>query len=218
MEKQNKPGNGAGQKLAQTAADDNRRGEPADAVTSVSRRRDLVLVALFAALSGVLAHVQIPLPFTPVPVTGQTLAPMLTGLLLGPRLGAWSQLVYLFIGLAGAPVFAGGTAGPGEFLGPTGGYLLGLVPGAWITGLLAQSYWNRREGRVLRFGVAAALGGVLTIYATGVPWLAYSLNLPFSGAISLGALPFLLGDSLKVIAAAVLAHRLVEALPSLRSA
>lgn len=168
------------------------------------------MAGLFAALSGVLAQLHIPLPFTPVPITLQTLAPMLAGLLLGPRYGALSQVVYLALGLAGAPVFAGGQGGPGVLLGPTGGYLLGHILGAWLTGRLAAGSWGRRFPR---YAVAAAVGGIMGIYAVGVPWLAVILDLPAGAALAAGALPFLPGDIIKVAAAALLAHRLAHALP-----
>lgn len=176
-------------------------------MTPLSR---LIMTGLFAALSGVLAQLHIPLPFTPVPVTLQTLAPMLAGLLLGPRHGALSQVVYLALGLAGAPVFAGGQGGPGVLLGPTGGYLLGHVAGAWLTGRLATAPWGRP---LPRYGAAAAVGGIGGIYAIGVPWLAVVLDLPAGAALAAGALPFLPGDLIKVAAAALLAQRLAHALP-----
>lgn len=181
----------------------------------MSRLTSLLLTALFAALSGVLAQVHIPLPFTPVPVTLQTAAPMLAGLLLGPRYGALSQVIYLALGLVGAPVFAGGQAGPGVLLGPTGGYLAGHILGAWLTGLLSHML----PGRPLpRFAAAAALGGVAAIYLTGVSWLAHTLDLSWSGAVAAGVLPFIPGDLLKVVVTALLAERLVAAVPRLRSA
>lgn len=172
----------------------------------------LIMTGLFAALSGVLAQLLIPLPFTPVPITLQTLAPMLAGLLLGPRYGALSQVVYLALGLAGAPVFAGGQGGPGVLLGPSGGYLVGHVAGAWLTGRLAAGSWGRP---LLRFVAAAVAGGIAAIYAVGVPWLAVVADLPAGAALAAGALPFLPGDIIKAAAAALLAQRLAHALPDL---
>lgn len=171
--------------------------------------RGMILAALFAALTAVLAQIQIPLPFTPVPVSGQSFGPMLAGLVLGPRLGFASQLVYLALGLVGAPVFSGGASGPAQFVGPTGGYLIGFVLGAAVTGGVARiKLWVP----AVRFGAAAALGGVVTVYLVGVPWLAASLGLPMGEAVAVGVLPFLLGDLFKVAAASLLGRRLMRAL------
>lgn len=167
--------------------------------------RGMILAALFAALTAVLAQIQIPLPFTPVPVSGQSFGPMLAGLVLGPRLGFMSQLVYLALGLVGAPVFSGGAAGPGQIVGPTGGYLVGFVLGAAVTGAVSRISLGPPA---VRFGAAAVLGGVVTVYIIGVPWLAYSLGLPAREAIAAGVTPFLLGDLFKVTGASLLGRRL----------
>jgi biotin transport system substrate-specific component len=143
--------------------------------------------------------VAIPLPFSPVPVTGQTLAVLLVGALLGSRRGSLAVLAYIAQGLAGLPVFAGGALGMARLLGPTGGYLVGFVAAAFLVGLLAERGWDRR---VLTTAAAMMLGN-LVIYAIGALWLA-----PFVGgpeqALATGVLPFIPGDLVKIAAAALL--------------
>jgi biotin transport system substrate-specific component len=145
------------------------------------------------------AQVAIPLPFSPVPVTGQTLAVLLVGALLGSRRGSLAVLAYIAQGLAGLPVFAGGALGMARLLGPTGGYLVGFAAAAFLVGLLAERGWDRR---VLTTAAAMILGN-LVIYAIGALWLA-----PFVGgleqALATGVLPFIPGDLVKIVAAALL--------------
>ena len=159
---------------------------------------DIVLTiggSLFVALS---TQVAIPLPFSPVPITGQTLAVLLVGALLGSRRGSLCLFAYLTEGAVGLPVFAGGTAGIAHLLGPTGGYLMGYIPAAFLTGLLAERGWDRRMGTAL---LAMSVGNVV-IYAFGLPWLA--LFVGGERVLALGLLPFILGDLVKLVLAAVL--------------
>lgn len=150
--------------------------------------------SLFVALS---AQMAIRLPFSPVPITGQTLAALLVGVLLGSRRGALCLLAYLSEGLAGIPVFAGGGIGLARLAGPTGGYLLGLVAAAYVTGLLAERGWDRRVGTT----IAAMLLGNVVVYAFGLLWLATFVG---NKTVTLGLLPFIPGDLLKVGLAAML--------------
>ncbi len=150
---------------------------------------------LFIALS---ARVAIPLPFSPVPITGQTLAVLLTGALLGSRRGSLCLLLYLAEGASGLPVFAGGMAGPARLMGPTGGYLVGFIPAAFFTGLLAERGWDRR----VRTTLLAILLGNAAIYAFGLPWLARFVG--GERVLASGLLPFLPGDLLKSILATTL--------------
>ena len=147
--------------------------------------------ALFTAL---LAQVSIPLPFTPVPVTLQPFAVLTTGAALGSRKGALSLLVYALAGMAGAPVFAGGTSGAATVLGPLGGYLIGFVVAAYLVGLLAERSWDRGSRVIL-----AMVIGELAIYAIAVPWLGMYLGMV--KAVTLGFLPFVIGDTLKLLVA-----------------
>lgn len=167
---------------------------PTDRPKALAYDAALVLAgSLFIALSAQLA---LRLPFSPVPITAQTLAVLLTGALLGGPRGAFSALTYLGEGLAGLPVFAGGAAGVAHLLGPTGGYLVGFVAAAYVTGRLAERGWDRRVGTV----VLAMLFGNLVLYAPGLLWLA-----GFVGpdkALALGLYPFIAGDLLKLAVAA----------------
>lgn len=160
-------------------------------------RRDLALVAGFSLFVALCAQIAVPLPFTPVPFTAQTLGVLLTGMLLGPRLGALSLLAYLAEGLAGAPVFALGTGGVSHLFGPTGGYLVAFPLAAAATGMLAARGWDRRFVTTI---VAMLLGNIV-IYAIALPWLAHWVGA--NNAVALGMRPFLVGDAIKVLIAAI---------------
>lgn len=169
----------------------------ADLIRPQTRTRsliyDMLLIAAGSLVVAVSALIQVRLPFTPVPITAQTLAVLLVGVLLGSRRGGLALLAYLGEGLAGLPVFAGGGFGLAHLLGPTGGYLIGFAAAAFFVGWLAERGWDRRT--------LAALGamtfGNLVIYAFGVSWLAWMVG-P-EQALALGVVPFVLGDVLKII-------------------
>jgi biotin transport system substrate-specific component len=162
-------------------------------------RTDLLLAVLFSGLVAASAYVRIPLPFTPVPITGQTFAVLFTGAVLGGRRAALALLLYLVEGMAGLPVFAGGAFGAVHLIGPTGGYLLSYPLAAGCVGKLAERGWDRTPARA----AAAMTIASLIILLTGVLWLA-----PFVGgvgsAIAKGLLPFLPGDLIKIGFAALL--------------
>lgn len=155
------------------------------------------LVVLGSALIALMAQVQFPLPFSPVPVTGQTFAVLLVGASLGARLGAASVVLYVAEGVAGLPVFTGGTAGLARLGGPTGGYLIGFIAAASIIGLLAERGWDRR---VWTASIAMLIGEVV-IYVFGLSWLS-RFPLPV-GVLEAGLVPFIAGDLYKVILAAL---------------
>jgi len=159
--------------------------------------RDAALVVAGSLIVALSAQVAVRLPFSPVPVTAQTLAVLLVGATLGSKRGALSLLAYLVEGLAGLPVFAAGASGPAYLLGPTGGYLAGFVAAAFVTGWLVERGWGKHVGRAL----LAMLAGSATIYLFGLSWLSL-----FAGrqALALGLLPFLAGDVVKAIAGAAL--------------
>jgi biotin transport system substrate-specific component len=160
----------------------------------------MVYAAMFGAATAAGAWLIIPLP--PVPVTLQTFFMALAATLLGPRLGAASQGVYVLLGLMGLPVFSGGKAGLGVLLGPTGGYLAGFVAGAWLIGLLAGG----RPGAA-RIALAVAAGYAL-VYALGVAGLCLVARLSVLQAVSVGVLPFLVGDALKAAGVTLLTLKL----------
>jgi biotin transport system substrate-specific component len=182
---------------------------------------DAALVVLFGTAMAAFARIAIPLPFTPVPITGQTLGVLLTGALLGSRRGALAMLVYLGEGLLGLPVFAGGTsawspsvAGVPVIIGPSAGYLYSYPIAAFVVGHFAERGWTRSFKKSL----LAMLAGEAAIYAIGLPWLA--LYVGARNAVLLGLLPFIPGDAIKMLlAAAVLPSgwRLIEKGSTLRS-
>ncbi len=158
--------------------------------------RDGVLVVAGSVLIALAARVALPLPFTPVPVTGQTFAVLLVGALLGSRRGALSVGLYLAEGALGLPVFAGGASGTARLLGPTGGYLLGFVLAAGLVGHLCERGWDRRVSTT----ALAMLVGNVAIYLLGLPWLACFVG-P-EKALPLGLWPFIPGDLMKIALAA----------------
>jgi len=155
-------------------------------------------VAAFAVMTALGAHVRIPLPWTPVPITLKTFFVHLAGATLGPALGPASQAVYLLAGAAGLPVFAGGGSGLLYLLrGVTTGYLIGFVVATALVGRLVRL---RRDPGFLWILLSMAAGSLL-VYACGVSWLAWSLGLSLPSAIAQGMLPFLVGDVVKTCAA-----------------
>lgn len=161
--------------------------------------RDLVLVLGGAALVGLAAQIAIPLPFTPVPVTGQTFAVLLVGAALGPARAVLSMAVYLVAGVIGMPWFAGGgTAFEKGALVPSFGYIVGFILAAGLVGWLADRGWSRSAWRT----AGAMVLGNLVIYAIGVTWLKFALAASWADAVAWGMTPFLIGDLLKVALAA----------------
>lgn len=159
---------------------------------------DVTLIIGGSLLIGLCAHVKVLLPFRPVPVTGQTFAVLMIAALLGARRGCLAVLAYIIEGAAGLPVFAVG-AGPAVLLGPTGGYLFGFIPAVYITGRLAEKGWDRRIGTT----ILAMVFGNLAIYTFGLFWLSCLTGFN-SIVLSLGLYPFIVGDLVKIILAAIL--------------
>ncbi|MER7492394.1 biotin transporter BioY [Streptomyces pharetrae] len=155
-----------------------------------SRVRDIALVAGGAALTGLAAQIAVPVPGSPVPVTGQTFAALLVGTALGAGRGFLSLALYALAGIAGVPWFAEGASGAGM---PSFGYVLGMLLAATAVGALARRGADRSPWRM----AGAMLLGEAVIYAVGVPYLALSLDLSASAAIAAGLTPFLIGDALK---------------------
>jgi biotin transport system substrate-specific component len=158
--------------------------------------RDLLLIVTGSLF--VSAFAQIKIPLQPVPITGQTFAVLLVGAALGSKRGAASLALYLIEGTLGLPFFAGGASGFGYIVGTTGGYLIGFVVAAYVIGLLAEHGLER----TMRTSIIPFLAGTLVIYFCGVSWLAVVLG-SFSKAVLAGLLPFLIGDAIKLIAAAL---------------
>ena len=150
-----------------------------------------------SVLTGLAAQIAIPVPWTPVPITGQTFAVLLTGAVLGARRGFLAQALYLAEGAAGGPVFAGGAAGVAKLMGPTAGYLIAFPFAAMLTGALAERGWDRRFLTML----AAMLLGSAVIFVLGVAMLARFI--PPAHLLAAGLVPFIPGDLIKSALAAV---------------
>lgn len=177
--------------------------------------RDLAHVALFAAVTAALGLAPaIPLPFLPVPITAQSLGPMLAGSVLGARRGALSQLTFLVLVAAGLPLLAGGRGGLGVFLGPSGGFLLGFAAGALVVGLLTERFWDSYD--LPRALAANVVGGIGVVYALGIPVLAVLGDLSL-GQATVGSLAFVPGDLVKAGTAAVVAVTVRRAYPVLQA-
>ena len=170
---------------------------------------DALLVVAGAALVALAAQVSIALPFTPVPITGQTFAVLLVGASLGAARGFASLALYLAVGLLGAPVYQDQNHGWDYFVGATGGYLIGFLLAAAVTGYLAERRWDRR----LSSAIAAMLTGNVVVYLVGLLWLAAELGTSLERTLELGLYPFVVGDVLKLYRAGALlaaAWRFVE--------
>lgn len=161
--------------------------------------RTAALVMGFALLTALGAQVRIPL--TPVPITMQTFFVLLGGLMLGSRLGASAQTLYVGLGALGVPMFAGGALGLAYLLGPTGGYLVGFVAAAWLVGQLARGL-DPKDPRAAWKVMAVLAAGTVAIYVPGVYWLARMTGMGFRSALVAGVLPFLATDALKAVLAA----------------
>jgi biotin transport system substrate-specific component len=174
---------------------------------------DAVLVLGGAALVAVCAQISIPLPFTPVPITGQTFAVLLVGASLGSIRGCLSLGIYLLSGLVGAPVYADQAHGLHVLQGATGGYIVGFVLSALVVGWLAE----RRYDRTPAVAVTTFLTGEVLVFACGCAWLSHVLGTGLNRTLELGLYPFVIGELLKIYLAGALvpgAWRLVERLRS----
>jgi biotin transport system substrate-specific component len=165
-----------------------------------TRATSAALVTGFALFTALMAQIEVPLWFTPVPITGQTLAVLLAGAALGARMGAASQMLYFALGAVGLPFYSGGEGGWEIATGATGGYLVGFVVAAAVVGHLAE----RGQDRSVVTALPAFLMGSAVIYVFGVAWLASYLEVGATEAMGLGLTPFVIGDLVKVALAGVL--------------
>lgn len=157
--------------------------------------RDVALVVGFSLITALCAQIAIWIGL--IPITGQTLGVLLSGALLGSRRGALSQVVYLGWGAMGLPVFASGFSGIPYMLGPTGGFLMGFVVAAFVVGLLTEQGWDRRFWTA----AAAMLVGNIVLYLFGLLWL--TRFVPANQVLAVGLYPFIPGDLIKLVLAAV---------------
>jgi biotin transport system substrate-specific component len=159
---------------------------------------DALLVLAGTALVGAAAQISVKLPFTPVPITGQTFAVLLVGASLGCVLGTASAMLYLWLGVAGAPIYAHHDSGWSVITSASGGYIVGFVLAAALTGFLAERRWDRR----LSSSIGLMLTGNVVIYLVGLPWLAVVLNTNLEKTLEYGLYPFIPGDTFKLYLAA----------------
>jgi biotin transport system substrate-specific component len=165
-----------------------------------SRLRSVTLVALFTALICVGAFIAVPIGLGPVPIVLQNMLVLLTGLLLGPLRGSAAVGLFLISGLIGLPVFSGGRSGPAHFAGPAGGYLVGYLLAAFVTGIL-----NRGSGRSRIMPILASLAGAFVIYVPAVIWLRIILVPDWLKAVVGGTTPYIIPDLVKAVIAGLLA-------------
>jgi len=162
----------------------------------------MIVVSFFAALTIIGAFLSIP--FSPVPISLQTLFTLLSGMVLGSKNGAISQLLYIFLGAIGLPVFSGFRGGLGVLFGPTGGFLIGFVVAAYVVGKFTE---NSKKTNILFYFIAGLLGTFI-IYLTGISYLSLITQIGIRESVMVGIIPFLFGDILKIIVASFIAFRL----------
>ena len=160
------------------------------------KTKNLVLIAVMAAVICVLAPVSIPIG--PVPISLGTLAILITVYVLGMKRALIAVAIYLLIGLAGVPVFSGYSSGPAKLLGPTGGYLIGYIPMVAIAGIIIDKYYKN-----IIISMLGMIAATAVLYAIGTAWLAYSANMGFSAALAAGVIPFIPLDLGKIVISAL---------------
>jgi biotin transport system substrate-specific component len=161
------------------------------------RPRHIALIVLGSLLIALCAQIRIPVPGSPIPVTGQTFGVLLVGGALGARRGVTSIGLYVLLGVIGLPFFANREGGLQVIFGASGGYLIGFILAGAIVGRLAELGWDRR----LIGALGAMLIGNISIYLVGVPWLMAVLNVDLAQGIALGVTPFIVGDIVKLLLA-----------------
>lgn len=167
---------------------------------SVNKTAEMTKMALMVAMNCVSAYIIIPLPFSLSPLALQTLIVNLTGYVLNAKQAFMTMLVYLLVGLAGVPVFTGGSAGPGKLFGPTGGYIIGFLFTA-----VFLAYFRGEKYSFKRYALLGCVIGIPLIYVFGVVQLKLITGMGWDKAIMTGALPFIPLDIVKCLAAAVIA-------------
>jgi biotin transport system substrate-specific component len=160
------------------------------------KTKDITLIGLMAAILCILGPLTIPIPFSVVPISFTNLVLYIAVFLLGWKKGTISYLIYLLIGLVGVPVFSGFSGGPGKVLGPTGGYLLGFLFLAVISGVFIEKF----RGKLYMYALGMT-AGLLVTYTLGTAWLAYQLQLSFIAGLFSGVIPYIPGDIMKIAAA-----------------
>ena len=172
---------------------------------AVFSAKELVVIAIFAAITGVLAQIAIPLPFTPVPISFGLVAVYITGILLKPKHAVFAQLCYLLLGAVGIPVFGNFRGGITALFGPTGGYLLVYPIMAWIVSAALNSPKSlaneQKQGKVLlllKAGAAMCIAH-LVLYIGGTIWLSITTGNTFVASLSLAVFPYIALDVVKIL-------------------
>ncbi len=173
---------------------------------SQSAARDGLAIAGFALLTALLAQLRIDLPYTPVPITGQTFAVLLAGAVLGARRGFASQAAYIALGVLGAPVFAGGMAGPAVMVGPTAGYLWSFPVAAGMLGWLVERGASRATWKL----APALFAADLCILACGTAWLSILTGQPLAVLLRWSVIPFIFSNAIKVAGAGLTLPRFLK--------
>lgn len=174
--------------------------------------KSMTLVALFTSLTAIGTFIS--LPIGPVPITLQSLFVILSGIVLGPKLGALSQIVYVSLGLIGVPIFSSFTGGPQSIMMPSFGFIIGFIFASYFVGLIVHSTKDMSSKRVF----IASLVGTITIYIFGLPYMYYILNiimgkgLSFRAVLNIGCLIFLPGDFIKLIVASLVGIKILKVL------
>lgn len=171
---------------------------------SLSNTRNLVLCAVCAAITCILAPLSIPLAGG-VPVSLATFAVMLSGVLLGGPLGALSQLIYVLLAAVGLPVLAGWTGGLGIVLGMTGGYIIGYIPCAWLTGLIYKKYGETAKKPVkILFMILGMTAGNIVLYVIGTAWFMFITEMTLEASLAACVIPFIPGNIIKMAAVIII--------------
>lgn len=174
--------------------------------------KEITLVSIFTALTAIGAGISIPVG--EVPITMQTLFVLLSGIILGPKLGALSQIIYIILGLIGIPIFAGFTGGAQSIMKPSFGFMIGFVFAAYIVGKISYSTKGFSRGKIW----IGALIGTIVIYIFGLPYMYYILNIILGKSLSfftifkIGCLIFLPGDLLKLAVASIVSTKVLPRL------
>lgn len=165
------------------------------------KTRDIVFIALFAAIMAILGvFPPLMIPVTGIPITAQSLGPMLAGGVLGAKRGGLAIALFVALVAIGLPLLPGGRGGLGVFFGPGGGFILGWILAAVVVGAMVEYFWSRLT--VVRALCATVVGGILVLYIAGIPWSAFVAKMPLSAA-TMASVPFLLGDCVKAVLAAL---------------
>ena len=171
-------------------------------IKSKSLTANIVIAISGSILLALLARLSIPVPFSPVPITGQTFGILFLGAMLGSRLGTLSVITYISEGIIGLPVFAGGSAGFLSLLGPTGGYLIGFIPAGYLVGFLSEKGWTNKFTTTF----ITMIIGTSVIFIFGISWL--SVTAGFETALKIGLYPYLPGAAVKIVLATVVVYSL----------